>query len=115
MQRPKSRTQQDLLGLDPLSLASPVPQSCRAKGLFHPGSRKNQGLALSQLQKRAPLSSRAFHVNPHPMLPVRGPGIEWGGGPPLPQTAWMISGKSLSLSSSVTSLGHPGPNLQASG
>lgn len=57
VQRLMPRTQQDLLGRDPLSLSSPVPQSCRAKGLFHPGTRKNQGLALSQLQK-SPLSSQ---------------------------------------------------------
>lgn len=51
-QRLMPKTQQDLLRRDPLSLYS-VPQYCRAKGLFHTGTRKNQGLALSKLPKRA--------------------------------------------------------------
>lgn len=115
VQGPKPRTQQDLLELDSVPLASPVPQSCRAKGLFHPGIRKNWGLALSQLQNRIPLSSSALHVSTHPMLLVRGPGRQWG----VPtftmyslDDLWQVT---FLLSSNISSLGHPGPSLQPTG
>nr|KAF6274206.1 hypothetical protein mMyoMyo1_010377 [Myotis myotis] len=111
LQRLMPRTQQDLLGRDPLSLSSPVPQSCRAKGLFHPGTRKNQGLALSQLQK-SPLFP-SFPCEPPFHAPSQEPRHRGVGAHLYMYTLahlWQVT--TFPLSSNVSSLGHPGPSLQ---
>lgn len=103
MQRLKPVTQQDLPGLEPLPLASLVPQSCRAKGLFRPGTRKSLSLALSQLQK-SPST-----CDPIPCSQCQGPRPRVG----VPTYA-MYSQDDLwqamfPLSSNVSPLRHPGP------
>lgn len=110
VQRLMPKTQQDLLRRDPLSLCS-VPQYRRAKGLFHPGTRKNQGLALSQLQKRA-LSVPSFPCEPPFHAPSQGPrhrGVDTHLYMYSLDHLWQVT---FPLSSNVSSPGHPGPSVQ---